>query len=389
MEVPLSVAEIERLEKQGWTTADGVDPAKMIVAGVNRYRLGHQPDGSCVFLDADKRCRIHAKFGEAAKPLACRLFPLVVYPAGKQMYVGLRFSCPSAVANQGQPLAAQTAAASRMAREFFPDGWETLPPPAVAATPGLDWPDFLRYVRWLDATLAVENVPVALKLLRALHWLGKVEGGYLDRLTGDSADEILAALVRSAGEKLPGLPAAPEPPSRFGRLFLRLLVLEHARATTVADRRVLSPHRWQLFGAAMAFALAAGRTPFVRAELPRVRFAAMEPPYGPLPPGAEALLSRYFLVKVRSLQFCGKGFFDRPLVEGFRHLAMLYPIILWLARWSAAGAGRATLSEADVVQAVGMADHQYGYVPYLGWRTRLLQQRNDVVRLCAWYGRNQ
>jgi len=94
MEVPLSVMEKARIEQQGWTAANGVDPARMIVAGLNTYRLGHQADGACMFLDEAKRCRIHARFGEAAKPLACRLFPLAIYPAGKKMFVGLRFSCP-------------------------------------------------------------------------------------------------------------------------------------------------------------------------------------------------------------------------------------------------------------------------------------------------------
>ena len=45
------------------------------------------------------------------------------------------------------------------------------------------------------------------------------------------------------------------------------------------------------------------------------------------------------------------------------------------------------LSEADVLQAVSLVDHQYSYSPYLSWRTRLLQQRQDIARLCAWYAR--
>jgi len=34
-------------------------------------------------------------------------------------------------------------------------------------------------------------------------------------------------------------------------------------------------------------------------------------------------------------------FYDRPLIEGFRNLALLYPVILWLGRWLArASSGR-------------------------------------------------
>lgn len=383
--VPLSAAEKKRIEEQGWTLADGVDPARMFVSGRNQYRLGHQPDGACVFLDEAKCCRIHSKFGEAAKPLACRLYPFLIYPAGKKTFVGLRFSCPSAAANQGKALAEYSGAIGQLAREVLPAGCERLPAPAVAATAGLDWPDFLRFVRWMGTSLGEPGVPVGLKLLRTLQWLGSVEQGYLDQIAGESADEILEALVRRSKEKVPAVPAPPEAPSRFGRLFLRLLVLEHAQATTVEDQSLRSAHRWKMLAAGCRFLIGARSTPAMRAELKRVRFAEIERSFGPLPPAAEALLERYFLVKVQSLQFCGKGYHDCGLIEGFRNLALMYPICLWLARWRAASEGHDTWNEADVQWAVSCADYHYGFAPYLAWRTRLLHQRNDIVRLCAWY----
>jgi len=377
----------KRIEQQGWTLADGVDPAKMTVARLNYHRLGHQADGACVFLNEAGRCRIHAKFGEAAKPLACRLYPLTLHPAGKKLLVGLRFSCPSAAANRGAPLKEQGGELQKLAQLVVPEDYGEIPPPAVASMPGLAWPDFLRYADWIDRSLAVDGIPVALKLLRTLHWLNAVERGYLDRFTGGDAEEVLAALVKTAIEKLPELPANPEKPSAFGRLLLRLLVLENARSVTVADQDVRSAHRWRMLAAAFRFARSSGRTPGLREELQRVKFADIEKPFGPLPTGAEAVLTRYFRVKVQSLHFCGQAFHDRPMIEGFRYLALMYPVIIWLARWLAVSAGRAELSEADVLKAVSLVDYQYGYSLYLGWRTRLLQQRNDIVRLCAWYAR--
>jgi lysine-N-methylase len=376
-----------RIEQQGWTLADGVDPAKMIVANLGSHRLGHQPGGACVFLDAAGRCRIHAKFGEAAKPLACRLYPLVIHPAGKKLLIGLRFSCPSAAANQGRPMAEQGAELQKLAKLILPENYENFPPPPVSATPGLGWPDFLRFTEWLDCTLAAENVPVALKLLRGLHWLSMVERGQLDQITGEGANEILEALISNSVEKVPSLPTDTEKPSGFGRMFLRLLVLEHARTVTVADQDVRSSHRWKMLAAAFRFTRSSGSTPALREGLKSVKFAAIEKPFGPLSPGAEAVLTRYFCVKIQSLHFCGKAFHDRPLIEGFRNLALLYPIVVWLARWLAVSDGRTELADGDVMNAVSLVDYQYSYSPYLGWRTRLLQQRNDIVRLCVWYAR--
>jgi lysine-N-methylase len=385
--VQLSPEDKQRIEKQGWTTADGVDPGSMIVSEGGRFRLGYQSDGACVFLDPSGRCRIHAKFGADAKPLACRLYPLVIHPAGQKVVVGLRFSCPSVAANRGQPLAEQKAEIQKLAECVAPDHFTEIPPPPVLAGSGTEWPDLLRFVKWLDTSMAVKEVPLTLKLLRTLHWLGTVEKGSFSQISGPGADEILEALFQSAGKKLSALAESPARPSRFGRLFFRQLVLEHARLITEEDRRAPVRHRWQTLRAAWRFARAGGCTPALREGLDPVEFAAIEQRFEPLSPDIEAMLTRFFRVKIQSLHFCGRAFYDRPLIEGFRNLALLYPVILWLGRWLAAGQQRMHLTEADVARAMSMVDYHYSYSPYLGWRTRLLAQRDDIARLCAWYGR--
>jgi lysine-N-methylase len=385
MAIPLYPEDRKKIERQGWTKADGVDPETAIVLGLTSARLGIKADGACVFLNPDGRCRIHAKFGEAAKPLACRLYPLVVHPAGKKLLVGLRFSCPSAAADRGRPMSAHAADIARLAPEFLPADWAEISAPAVATGPEPAWPDLLRFVRRLDESLAAPDASLGLKLLRALHWLGKVEQGKLDQISGEGAEEILDALIADAAEKIPRLPARPARPSGFGRLFLRLMVLENARSVTVADVDVRSVHRWKMLVAAVRCARSRGRTSAVRGELKAVKFAAIENCSGVLSPASEAVLTRYFRVKIQSLHFCGRAFFNRPLIEGFRNLSLLYPTLLWLARWLAVSAGRTAVSEADVLRAVSLVDYQFSYSPYLKWRTHLLQQRDDITKLCAWY----
>jgi len=383
--VILSEADRDRLLQQGWTRADGVDPEHMIESGVNHYRLALKPDGACVFLNEQGLCRIHARFGEAAKPLPCRVYPLLLYPAGKQILVGLKFSCPTAGANDGEPMTALAHQIPKLARLVLPEDHEDLPPSPVAAGAALEWPDFRRYVLALDRFFTAEKVSVALKLQRALHWLASIERGCLDQATGEGAEEILEALAENTVMRCAALPEKREQPSGFGRLFLRQLVLEHARHTTVADQALQSSHRWKMLLAALRLMCSSGHTPALRKGLKVVPFRAIETGFGELPAGAEALLTRYFRVKIQSQQFCGVGFHGCSLVEGFRNLTLMYPIVIWLARWLAVSAGRSQLTDADVARAITIADFQYSFTPYLAWRTRLLQQRHDIEKLCGWY----
>ena len=92
----------------------------------------------------------------------------------------------------------------------------------------------------------------------------------------------------------------------------------------------------------------------MREELKPVEFAVIEQRFEPLSPASEAMLTRFFRVKIQSLHFCGRAFYDRSLIEGFRNLALMYPVILWLGRWLAAGQQRKNLAEADVARAMSM-----------------------------------
>jgi lysine-N-methylase len=77
-----------------------------------------------------------------------------------------------------------------------------------------------------------------------------------------------------------------------------------------------------------------------------------------------------------------------PLIEGFQNLALLFPVIIWLARWRAACGDRSEHFEVeDVERAISLADHHHGYSPILAsaWsrqRVRLLARRNDISKLC-------
>ena len=108
--VHVNADEKARIESQEWNNDPALKGVKILVWDggwfTGQYRLNQRADGSCVFLDPKGGCRIHAKFSSEAKPLACRIYPFMLVPAGDHWRVGLRYACPSVTNDLGRPISA-------------------------------------------------------------------------------------------------------------------------------------------------------------------------------------------------------------------------------------------------------------------------------------------
>ena len=390
----------QRIEEQNWADDDGVDPHRPVVVRAkgnkNRpWRLAQQPDGACVFLNEQGLCRIHAKFGEAAKPLACRIYPYAFHPAGRKIAVGLRFSCPSVVKNLGRSLRDQSAELKQLAGAVVPDQATSLPPPEIVTGRRIPWNEFHKLNHALDETFADNSAPFLANLLRALTWVGLVEESKLNLVDGVRMEDYLRVIREAAAKDNPAqirpLLTRVPPPGSAGRVQFRQLAGAYVRHDTFAADRGLRA-RVRLLRNTMRLTRGTGMLPPIREPFREVPFDALEQPFGELPEGAEELLTRYFRVKIQSLHYCGPAFYDRSFVEGFDSLALVYPCMMWIARWLAAGDGRTSLILDDVAAAVATVDHHHGYSRALAtWtarrRVQVLVQMGDLLKLCVWYSR--
>jgi len=394
--IEVTEEERQRILSQNWTSADGINqPVLAWHAGPpwkKRYRLAHQADGGCVFLDEKGLCRIHAKFGEAGKPLACRIYPYAFHPAGKSFTVSLRFSCPSVVANRGKPIAQQSGEISRIAEAVIPKSAEKSPPPLLTARDRVEWSDLLAFNEALDHTLADPTAPLVVRIVRAVTWTTLVGQSSFDKLRGPRIRELIGLLMDAARIDVPGLPEKADEPSPVGRLYFRTLVAQYARKDTVADLAAGLVGRWRLLRAILKFTRGRGTIPPLQPIFQSVPFESLESEFGQLDAASDAILTRYFRVKIQGLHFCGPAYYDIPFVEGFHSLALMLPVTLWLARWLAVGTGRNRLTVEDISTALTIADHHHGYSPALGQsaarsRVRWLTQAGDLNRFCLWYSR--
>jgi len=397
-QIEITEIERQRILEQNWTAADGVPPGKALVRmgggwfGPARYRLGHQADGACVFLNEKGLCRIHAKFGEMGKPLACRVYPYALHPAGKSVAVSLRFSCPSVVKNAGRPVSQQQSEIRQIADAVVPVGASAMPAPAINATERVDWQDFHRFVSALDATLAQSDVSLVDRLLQAHVWTSVVGQSTFAKLRGDRIRGFLDLILEAAGAEASSLQTQSTDVTPVGRLYFRLLAAQYARRDTAADLSQGWIGRWRLLRAVWKFSRGEGDVPPLQEAFRPVPFAALEQSFGGLTAEQDEIFSRYFRVKVQGLHFCGPAYYDIPFVEGFHSLLLMLPVTLWIARWLAVGDGRTVLSTDDVARALAIADHHHGYSPALGHsaarsRVRALAQQGDLPRLMVRYTR--
>jgi lysine-N-methylase len=234
-----------------------------------------------------------------------------------------------------------------------------------------------------------EGTGVVERLYRALFVVGLIGEAQFNLIRGARLGDFLDIISEaSSAEDVP----EPVRPAAIMQVQFRLLVAHYARKDTVADLDAGLAGRWRLFRAATKFASGRGDATPLQDCFREVPFETMEQPFGELPEEFEEILNRYLSVKLQGLHFCGPAYYDIPLVEGFRSLALIVPVICWLARWLAASDGRTEWTTEDLSKAMTIADHHHGYSPIFGSsgfrrRVNMFAKTNDLTRILQWYTR--
>ena len=401
--IEINEDEKRRIEKQKWTANDGVPVDRPVIQKIaaGRWRLAHKDDGACVFLDDAGLCRIHARFGEPAKPLACQVYPYAFHPQGSHITTSLRFSCPSVVRNQGTSLEEQRPELQKLCGNVVAGRQIEIDPPAVHNTETLPWEDINLFIEAFDTALQDRTVNFAARLLRVLEWLKLVQQSTFADVRGKKLQSYLELLHTASCTAQPDNDLPVHRPSRLGRMMFRQLAVQMARHDTDALARGGLAMRMNLLQTVLRVTSGIGTVPpidqpasvvtaFGTLSGTSATFRQLEDSFDGRQPEIDELFERYFRVKIEGVHFCGVACYDLGLVDGFYTLALMYPVTMWLARWRAACEGRRQLRLEDVQAALATADHNYSYSPALGTRSaknriRQLAQLDQITMLCGWY----
>ncbi len=392
-DVAVSAEERKRIVDQGWHDDSEVGQYPLFIRRgwwSNSYTLNHRPDGRCVFLKDDNRCRIHEKFGADAKPLACRLFPFDLIPVGDHWRVGIRYACPSAVQNKGPGLEQHKDAISNAVAEFekrHAEQLKGLKPPLLRKGSQVDWADLRRFAKALQKLLERKEDRLE-RRLRACLALAKIcRDAKFDEITGPKLSEFLQVMGEAMADETLEEPSEVLAPSWPGRMLFRQLLSVFVRKDRGEYRGTAQRGRWTTFMANCRFALGNGEVPKFNTLIRDVTFEDLALPTHTLTTEEEQLLERYYLVKIKSLQFFGTTNFRYPFWDGFEALALTFPMSLWLSR-----AIQEKPNIHSLTQAISIIDDHFGWNPILGRRwgkraVRILRKQGDISRLIAWYGR--
>jgi len=379
----------KRLDQQDWEKSDGIVP---YVRAGRHHVLNKRPDGACVFLTDDNRCLIHSRFGEEAKPFACRVFPFSVRRVGDAWQASFRFDCPSATASKGKPIGLHRADLIELLKRApvrqhtRPDRvrWRraVMMPEEISALLG-------HFVRWFKRA----DMSLTQRLIGAARLTTTLRTVRIKRVRGPRFDELLGLLFDALPRESAAEVVAPTPRQRA---MLRQVAFVHAEHLSLAEIRkgllARLMKRWQQLNTARRHRIGRGAIP----PLPLLGGGAMYEAVEAVEPAAEGedlirrLVERYLLARLTGRSVFGAGYYGWPAPDGLAALCLSTAAIGWLARYVAAVRGKNSVSFDAVAAALGVVDRAATRLPALGTaseKTRLcfLDGDDGLARLISAY----
>lgn len=378
--VHLTPRDRQEIDRQNWGEKIGDLPYVRLHGD---WVLNRAPDGACVFLSSQGRCRIHADFGAEAKPLACQLFPFSLHREESSLQATLRFDCPSAGRNQGEGLLAFQSELSRLASAFDESAPLTFAgrPAKGRLTKGreLSHAENEAIIKGLDRWVSNSSVSVSQVLVGIASMAETLSGAKLHRF-----DE--ARLIELIGMLFDDLPSAVEdillsnmlpPTERQWRLF-RMTVFAHCEYLRFeqAQRGFLAglKHRWGQMNRGRRFAAGEGGIPPLLNGAPIVSTASIRSSLEvPMPVDSDDLIARYIRMRLLSGTVYGPGYYGWSVIHGIRALLTATCAVAWLSGYLACARNAIVRDRQDVERAVAMVDRTAGRAPELGARTAMLR----------------
>ncbi len=310
-------------------------------------------------LGAENQCRIHQHFGEAAKPLLCRLYPFSFYAMGERTSVDVSFYCRSVSQGDGAPIATRLGEWTRLlASRDLNDARQHKLRANVRVDGALVWEvehHLLQFLRDASLTL-IERVRCVLQFVRLA-------------TTGDpdqpTASALRAAMAKGIPLQVRGAPLEATMDETQRAIFYQWLHLALNPAPPSFDT---------LSSAAQVEARErrgrAGRRYRDRAGRPRVDGNELAVDFGRIAAVDTSVFAEndcaplrdFLCAKIVGQKFLVAGEDELPLVEATLMFLLTVPMTIWTAKALAAQRGATAVEECDLRQAIRLIDRTLGQI---------------------------
>ncbi|MEI7832247.1 MAG: YkgJ family cysteine cluster protein [bacterium] len=385
--VVVTPAEQERIKGQGWADDPEMAGGELFRKHDGRAVLNNRADGPCVFQNAAGLCRIHAKFGEAAKPLPCRLFPFMFNPLGKQVRLDLRFDCPAVAGNKGRAIPGHRQALLELLPLALPESAGEIAPAPFYDRIKLSWPQLCRITECFESIIVIPDLDITRKLLACVNMAALLRTPRLADMEGRKLSEFLKVVTDKVVEAARA-DLLPRAPANLGaRQLFRQLLATYGRD----DRINAKANIGERFKNNISMIMGFGVVPDLYPDFPTITFWEVDESFGIPDAAAAAALERYFHMRFTSLAFFGPFFFGRSYLEGLSALLLTAPFILWFARVDALGRKLTHIDAQAMERGIQIVDRRHGRIPFFKvpseqFRLRYLADRATLRALLVWYG---
>ena len=388
--VPLYDDDVVRLQSQKWNEhPDLRDTAVMVRNRWSKkgFRLAQQADGSCVFLTDNGLCRIHTELGYDSKPTICRVFPLQLVPRNGKVALTLRRACPSSAADKGSALKEHLPFVQQFVREGRLST-KAIDPPAFKTGEFRDWKIIGLALETASQLLQDQRYPPVRRMVHALQFANLVSKAKTKHMDVRKLAELIETLAQIVPEETKPFFSDRRPPGTYANVLFRSIGIEYARLHPGFQAKPTWSHRFRLARTLFRLIRGRGRLPNCEPAFPPGQFGDLEHSLGQMSTLVEYPLARLIEASSASYVYALADRQGWSIVDSIRGLVALFPIGLWLLRWSAIG--RNPTAE-DMIQIVVALDRGQGFAPLTGqlqrMRLHLLSTHSELERLVVWYAR--
>ena len=387
--IPLSKIDAKQLQKQKWEEQPEYR-GRMLVGdrgAESGFRLAHRSDGCCIFLNEDGLCRIHSKFGIAAKPTICQTFPLQLIAHENQAVLTLRRACPSAAADLGGSTSSQLPFIKQLVRDSRLTA-ESAAPPLLKASEKRDWKTVRSVLDSVGTLLQDGRYPPVRRLVHALQFANLLQTAKTSGLSDAQIVELVQTLAELAPEESKPFFDDRQPPKSYSKILFRLAAVNFARLHPETRHKSNWAARFQLMKTAWKVFRGTGQTPRIDKLFPVANMDDLEKPLGVLRPEIYVPLARFIETNSASFMYAISDRQGWSVVDSIRGLALRFPVALWMLRWLAHDRDPTVHDMLNIICAL---DRSQGYEPLCGLNHRsrlsMLAANGELERLVVWYAR--